>query len=376
MTSQPLQFFPRDRSFWAYHVSALALVMALQALMIIVWREHKLFNTVGNLIWLPLFTLAVLGFRWLYRQRHWERLGIAKLLPLTFAYAFTAGFFVTTLMVLVSLPIFWDSLFSPELLQKYDTTAGREVVLLMVSNTMSTMTMVAAWAVIYISVTTTRRARETMMNNLRLEGRLKEAQLTSLTNQLNPHFLFNSLNNIRFMIHENPAHADRTITALSGILRYSLESGRRDKVFLAEELDVVERYLEVMQLQLEDRLNARLNVPSELGDYLVPPMSVQLLIENAVKHGVENNKRAGEIEVCAQVANAQLQILVSNPLPPQSGDEERNTGTGLENVRQRLHLLYGQDAEMTVAQTDKQFVVTLSLPLETSEEVTRENAGH
>lgn len=360
-------FFPRDRTFWLYHCSVLLLTSAIQGLSIWAWREHQLFNVVGNLFWLPLYTLGVLSFRFHYRRYYWQRFGMAKLITLVLCYALCAALLVTLAMLMLTLPFFWNQLFSPEMVEKHNIIIEQQLSMLVIGNVLSTHIFISAWIFIYISVTTTRRASQAELTNLKLENSLKEARLSGLTNQLNPHFLFNSLNNIRFMIHENPVHADKTITALSEILRYSLESGRKDKVPLEQELEIVRRYLAVVALQLENRLQFQLVMPEALKQCLIPPMSLQMLMENAVKHGAENRKENSEVVITGEDLGSSLKLTVSNPYPAKACDSRRNTGTGLANIEQRLRLLYGDKAQMSVERTGTHFTVSLNLPKETAE---------
>lgn len=215
----------------------------------------------------------------------------------------------------------------------------------------------------YVGITTKRTEKEVTLKNLRLENSLKEAKLSSLTSQLNPHFLFNSLNNIRFKIHEAPTVADDMITALSEILRYSLESYDNGKVRLEQELEVVHRYIEVITLHLEERLDFQLTVSPSLYDNLIPPMCLQLLVENAIRHGIENIKERSTLTIESIEHWDSIDIIVRNPTvekPPHSN----RSGIGLANIRQRLQLLYNGRASITTIEDNGYFTATLSLPKE------------
>lgn len=362
-------FLPRDRTFWLYHCSVLLLTCVIQGFSIWAWRDQQLFNLVGSLLWLVLYTLGVLTFRFHYRRYNWQRLNMARLIVLVLIYGLGVALFVTLAMLGLTLPLFWEQLFSPEMLEKHNTSIQEQLSMLLIGNVFSTHLFVSAWAFIYISVTTGRRVREAELTNLKLENSLKEARLMGLTSQLNPHFLFNSLNNIRFMIHENPVHADKTITALSEILRYSLESGRKDKVPLDQELEIVRRYLDVVALQLENRLQFQLTIPEALNRCLIPPMTLQMLMENAIKHGAENRKAVSELRLEGEDLGDSLRLMLRNPVPSRACDSHRNTGTGLANIEQRLRLLYGDKAQMSIRQDSEHFTVVLDLPKETAEQM-------
>lgn len=358
-------FFPRHRGFWLYHCSALAAWIAVQGMAIYFRDAHRLFDVVGTLVWLPLFTLGVLTFRFHYRQRNWKRLSTGRLVPAAVGYAFVIAAAVVTVLMLATVPFYREQLFDPAYLQQTDHTAGGLIAVMLISNIALTAVIACAWIFMYIAITTGRRVRRVELNNLKLENSLKEARLSSLSNQLNPHFLFNSLNNIRFMIHENPDRADKTITALSEILRYSLQSGREDQVTLGEELTIVRRYVDVAGLQLEGRLDFQLAVPESLTGCLVPPMCLQLLVENAVKHGIEHIKGPALLTVEASAGTDTLVLTVANPLPPDTGPNAEGTQTGLKNIEQRLHLLYGGAARLETRRAGNRFTVSLTLPRET-----------
>lgn len=358
------RFFPRDRTFWWLHGSAMLAIGVSQLLVILAWRDQIWFNIVGNLVWLPLFTLGVLTFRYFYLRRRWQQLPMRRLILASLVSTLAIGVVVTLIMLAIILPLFWYQIFAPELLEQQGTNIRQQLIILLVGNIISSQLLVGVWISLYLAVSIRRRARKVELHNLKLENSLKEAQLTSLTNQLNPHFLFNSLNNIRFVIHESADRADHTITSLSEILRYSLESSRRDKVPLHEELAMVDRYLEVMALQLEDRLQFDCSVPETLNNCLLPPMSLQLLVENAIKHGIENRREAGHLALQARDTGANILITLSNTRCPSPVAAERNTGTGLGNLRRRLELLYGSRASLVTHGETDTFTVALTLPKE------------
>ncbi|MDQ2075929.1 sensor histidine kinase [Marinimicrobium sp. ABcell2] len=364
--SQRIRLFPKDRTFWMYQGTFLLLVGLAQVIQIFLWREEKPFNLVGTFVWLSLFTLGVLYFRAHYQKYRWQHLKTGRLMGLSFGYALGVALLVTLLTLAILVPLFWSEKFVSEALTEANTSLTEQLMQMFVGNFLATALFASAWIFVYLGISNTRRARQAEVDNLKLAISLKEARLASLSNQLNPHFLFNSLNNIRFMIHENPEHADHTITAFSEILRYSLESGRNEKVTLAEELAIVERYIEVVSLQLEERLDFRLQIPEALQSCLIPPMSLQLLVENAIKHGIDQLRERSVLEVVAEDLGQQLRITVKNPVPNTQCDPLQSTGTGLKNIQLRLSLLYGDAAHLKADKVNTEFVVTMILPKETS----------
>lgn len=235
-----------------------------------------------------------------------------------------------------------------------------------VGNWIQTTIFISAWIFLYNSITSTKRMKEAELRYFRAQNNLKEATLNSLSNQLNPHFLFNALNNIRFMIHENQKNADSMVTSLSEILRYSLESSRQEKVRLEEEIMIIQRYISIVKSQLEDRLNFQLSISDALNEYLIPPMILQMLIENGIKHGLENIQQGGELSVSGTETNDSLFFQVTNDLPQGTVTKTPTTGIGLKNIRKRLELLYGNRGDLSVSKTQSKFTATLTIPKELS----------
>jgi LytS/YehU family sensor histidine kinase len=199
----------------------------------------------------------------------------------------------------------------------------------------------AVWTLIYLAFQYFFRYRDSEIKRLRLESSINEAELRALKAQVNPHFLFNCLNNLRALIAEDSDKAREMLLCLSELLRYSLEAGRRDRVPLADELNIVEAYLALEKLQFEDRLQCRFDLPGDVLPILIPPMLVQQLVENAIKHGIAQDKAGGEILIWARNEKSGLNLRVEN-----TGrlKEPSHRGFGIDNVRERLRLLCGSSA--------------------------------
>lgn len=165
------------------------------------------------------------------------------------------------------------------------------------------------------------------------------------------------------MIHENQQKADDIIVSLSEILRYSLVQGKQEKTTLKQELAIVQQYIEIVSLQLENRLDFQLSMSLKSSNILLPPMIIQLLIENAIKHGIDNIKDTSQLTLNISQVKQKLVIKVTNPIAANITDKE-STGIGLANIRQRLVLLYGDQANLVTEQEHEFFHVTLTLPFE------------
>jgi signal transduction histidine kinase len=172
------------------------------------------------------------------------------------------------------------------------------------------------------------------------EFRLAQAQLQALRMQLQPHFLFNTLNAIAELVYSDPKAADRCIVSLSELLRFSLESQKTEEVTLKEELDFLEKYVEIQRTLMRDRLRVRLNVEPETLDASIPNMLLQPLVENAIKHGISPRPAGGNIEVYARRLDGKLYVEVTDDGLGMH-EQQDGSGVGLVNTRERLKHLYG-----------------------------------
>jgi two-component sensor histidine kinase len=173
-----------------------------------------------------------------------------------------------------------------------------------------------------------------------------EARLAALTAQLQPHFLFNSLNTIASLVHVDPDKAELTIERLADLLRYALTSSDRRLVTLGEELDVVRDYLELQRLRFGERLRFRIEVDAELRSERVPPMSIQPLVENAIVHGIGDRRGGGTIVVSAAKTDDRLELRVEDDGVGPGNSARSGTGTGLRAVRERLALVFGERGQL------------------------------
>lgn len=193
-----------------------------------------------------------------------------------------------------------------------------------------------------------QRFREREKRAAELEGQLAKARLDALRMQLNPHFLFNTLNTVAALVHEQPPTAERMVTRLSELLRASLDHSDTQEVPLRDELDLLGRYLEIEQTRFSDRLQVAVSAPAEVQEALVPSLILQPLAENAVRHGIEELEGPGRIEIEAARVGDQLRLVVrdNGPGPENGSGWNRRGGIGLANTRSRLQHLYGETHRM------------------------------
>jgi hypothetical protein len=210
---------------------------------------------------------------------------------------------------------------------------------------------------------TVEAAREAERRGLELQVLAREAELRALRAQLDPHFLFNSLQSISALTTADPQAARRMCLLLADFLRDTLTLGAKPRIPIGRELLLARRFLEIEQVRFGDRLQADIE-SWEAGEMPVPPLILQPLVENAVTHGIAHTLDGGVVRVRAVAGVAQLVIVVENPADPDR-PRSRGTGLGLANVRERLRAAYGgTEARLDVSEADGVFRVRLELPLE------------
>jgi sensor histidine kinase YesM len=203
------------------------------------------------------------------------------------------------------------------------------------------------------------------------EFRLAQAQLQALRMQLHPHFLFNTLNAIAELVYSDPKAADRCILSVSELLRFSLESHRTQEVTLKEEIDFLEKYLEIQKMLMRERLRVKLNVEPETLDASVPNMLLQPLVENAIKHGISPRPEGGNIEVYARRLDGKLYVEVTDDGLGMH-EQPNGNGVGLVNTRERLKHLYGHAQAFNVSSFPGRGVtIRITLPFREAD-----NNGH
>ena len=195
----------------------------------------------------------------------------------------------------------------------------------------------------------------------------QDAELRALRAQINPHFLFNSLNSISALTTANPEQARHMTILLADFFRKSLDMGTRDAITVAEELSLISDYLTIEQVRFGKRLQVQKSIDPSTTSCLLPPLILQPLVENAVRHGIANMLAGGTILIQTQWHGEQLQVIIENPIDPDT-ITKKGTGLGIRNVRARLDKLYNHSARADVVKTDSSFRVTLSIPADEKEE--------
>jgi len=204
------------------------------------------------------------------------------------------------------------------------------------------------WGILAVSqiINYYRQARERELRESQLEAKLAQTQLQLLKMQLHPHFLFNTLNAISALIHQDVELADRMIARLGDLLRITLENANTQEVPLKQELDWIQPYLEIEKARLGPRLTVQFEIDPAVMDAKVPNLILQPLVENAIRHGVAPRPEPGRIAIAASRDNGNLRLAVTDDGPGLKAIDPARTGIGLANTRARLEKLYGDDQRL------------------------------
>jgi two-component system LytT family sensor kinase len=315
------------------------------------------------------FLLLSHGLRLYVRRHGWAQLPLLRLLPrlvAAIAVVVVVGLVIVGL-VTVGILLLW---FPKEM-------GGGFPWIQYVGYAINLSFALGLWSAIYFGLHYFDHYRSAEVDRWKLAATAREAEMRTLQAQLNPHFLFNGLNNIRALVMEDPGRARAMMTHLAELLRYAMQRNGAEQVPLATELEIVENYLELEAMQLEERLHYALDVVPDALSILLPPMTLQLLVENAVKHGLAPRPAGGHLSLSAQFDEAGTGLCIA----------VRNTGTyqprpghpvlGVRNVQERLALLFGPAAQFAIGPDPllpDTVLAELRLPITTPQPLSYERA--
>lgn len=224
-------------------------------------------------------------------------------------------------------------------------------------NVISLWILILFWNAIYFTYHFFQKSRNQEIANLELVASNREGELKNLRSQLNPHFLFNSLNSIRALVDIEPAKAKKSITTLSSLLRQSLQFGRENLVTMEQEVGLAKSYLELEKIRFEERLNIEWNLEDSLNQFEIPPFSLQMLVENAIKHGISELKEGGDVIVKTFKSKDGVHLRVEN-----SGSLKHvsDLGVGIQNIKRRLQLQFGAGASFEIKEQDGHVIAEIT----------------
>lgn len=218
------------------------------------------------------------------------------------------------------------------------------------------------WNFIYFTYHYVEKTRKEKLDKIRLESLVRELELKTIKSHINPHFIFNALNSIRALVDENPERARTAITELSNILRSSMQAEKIETAPLERELNLVKDYLELEHIRFEDRLRVEYDIDEDTLDQEIPPMMLQTLVENAIKHGISKQISGGKIKIASDFVKDHLELSVQNT--GSLGIESNAEGFGIVSTQNRLKLLYGEKASFDIRNVNGNMVeAKVTLPV-------------
>lgn len=312
----------------------------------------KLSNGISNVqIWavvvLAVFMLTSTHFlRFIIKTYNWFRLSIPQLLFQSSLAIIALSFVYLVAQILIN--IAFGTLNPTEDLR----------ILVILANLTQALLFYAIWFLLYFLF----HFLDNYNTSLKYEAKINEIRLNHLKSQLNPHFIFNALNSVRALVDEDPLKAKTAITQISNMLRFSLMMDKKQTIEFGEELNIVKDYLELESIRFEERLQVIYHIEDEAYFYKIPPMMLQTIVENGIKHGVSNLVKGGLIEIkCREGLQDDLYIQVKNSgqlYQTPTLEPKDDQGHGLSNTVQRLKLIYGKKASFRIFNSGNQYVIT------------------
>ena len=236
--------------------------------------------------------------------------------------------------------------YNPERLQKFSRW---ERIFL---GSFNAMWLILFWNMIYYIYHYVERNRRQELDTFRLEAMVKTLELQTIKSHINPHFIFNALNSIRALVDENPQRARTAITELSNILRSSMHAEKLETVPLQQELSIVTDYLALEHMRFEERLRIELDIDEDTLTQPIPPMMLQTLVENAIKHGISKNINGGLIRIISDFSENHHQLVVQNSGKLNGYKISNEDGFGIKSTQDRLNLLYQGKAHFLIREID------------------------
>lgn len=335
----------KGRLYWSLQAGGWSIYAIVQIVAVLAQDEGSISNQrIAFLLYEASFCLIVSHlYRNFMNRWKWLSLGMTRLIPRVILSVFVVGAIMYFLRIPVSVLL---GLFNKNVVLDPFVFLGQSFFYAIIF---------FLWSVLYFIYNYFERYNK----SLKLEASIKEIELNNLKSQLNPHFIFNALNSIRALVDENPSKSKMAINQLSNILRNSLVTEKRGLTKFEDELKIVKDYLGLESIRFEERLRTELDIDSGSADFMVPPLMIQTLVENGIKHGVSKLKEGGIIQIKTRVEKDRLKIHIRNSGHFQlNGARKTSGGLGLENTRQRLKLIYGDEASFRILTESDTFVLT------------------
>ncbi len=291
--------------------------------------------------------------RGFYRARL-TNYGLGKSILITLFASFIAANLVLAICfpILIAFRTFMTGITLPASLQLY------------FSNVVWMSIIFLIWSALYLSFTRIRENNRLTKAQATMALNLKEAQLVTLQQQLNPHFIFNCINNIRALILEKPEHARDMLAHMAEMLRYNLDTNSKSIISIRDEVQAARDYMALCSIQFEDRLTYAEDIADSCLEQTLPKMTIQLLLENAIKHGITDSVEGGLIRLTVSPGSSNIIIMVENTGSLEKRDIENSIGIGIRNIEQRLSMAYGERATFSLLNVGPMVRARVEIPRE------------
>ncbi len=323
--------------YWACQIGGWTFYAAINLFFFKLSYNTSILDILNFLIWVPVGISITHFFRYLVARFNLIKLSIFKQIPLVLASSILMALFYFLLTI--------------GLAKAFGIISYTINLVAALSTILNCTGVFIFWCLIYFGFHFFDNYKKTEIQNLRLEANNREVELNKLKSQLNPHFMFNSMNSIRALVDENPQKAKIAITQLSSILRNTLLMHKNKFNTLEEELALVKDYLELEHIRFEERLRYHFDIDPTTLKKLIPPMMIQTLVENGIKHGISKLPLGGDILITTTLLDNELKIAIVNT-GQLIENKNNDSGFGIANTTNRLELLYGKKATFTLKNKD------------------------
>ncbi|MBC8033501.1 MAG: histidine kinase [Chitinophagaceae bacterium] len=273
---------------------------------------------------------------------------LMQLVAVTIVFSLLAGITDTVIVGLLDL--------------KHKEETRRNIFYVISSNALNASFYFALWNCIYFIFHYVDKNRKQQFDTLKMEALIRELELKTIKSHINPHFIFNALNSIRALIDENPGRARNAVTGLSNILRSSMQAEKHETVSFEKELSIVKDYLALEHIRFEDRLVVEYQIDEATLSQPVPPMMLQTLVENAIKHGISKQIKGGTVRIISSFKGRFHELVIQNT--GRLSGVVNEDGFGLSATRSRLYLMFGERAAFDIREVNESMVeAVIHLPL-------------
>lgn len=328
--------------YWSCQIIGWTLYASIDLFFFKLIYNTTLSDILGFLIRIPVGIIVTHSFRYVIIKYDYLKLKLFKQITILIIASILMAFFYYFLTVGLSM--------------LFGIINSKLNVVFVLSDIIGCILIFVFWSLIYFGFHIFDNYKKTEIQNLRLEANNKEVELNKLKSQLNPHFMFNCMNSIRALVDEDPKKAKVAITQLSNILRNTLLMNKNKFNTLEEELALVKDYLELEHIRYEERLRFTFEIDPATLQKHIPPMMIQTLVENGIKHGISKYAEGGEIKITTTLYNDLFKISILNT--GQMENKISETGVGIDNTMNRLQLLFGKKATIKLENTNDNFVLS------------------